>query len=120
VGHVRKEALEGRQVTQASDRLRKVLEIGDVEGLFPVLKDWPAEELQALLKDVEDYALFADAAIDRAWEATAFRPDVFLDSAASKFVDYIRDEARVELIAATSEICSVASFYLGQRGAKRE
>jgi hypothetical protein len=105
---------------QASDRLRRVLEIGDVVGLFPMLKDWPTEELQALLKDVEDYALFADAAIDRAWASTAFRSDVFLNPDASKMLDHIRDEARVELIAATSEISSVAIFYLNERGAKRE
>jgi hypothetical protein len=107
-------------VQHASDRLRRVLEIGNVEGLFPVLKDWPVEELRALLGDVEDYAVFADAAIDKAWETTAFRIDTFLNPDASKMLDHIRDEARAELIAATSEICSVAYFYLHERGEKVE
>ena len=35
-----------------SERLKRALEAGNVEGLFGLLKDWPLAELQALQNDV--------------------------------------------------------------------
>jgi hypothetical protein len=101
---------------QPSDRLQKVLEIGDTLALFPVFKDWPTEELQALLKDVEEFTSLSYAAIDKAWEKTLWEPCLFFNAANAKLLDQVRDEKKMETMMMASEICSVAIFYLAERG----
>jgi hypothetical protein len=107
-------------MSQPSERLRKVLEVGSVLDLFPVLKDWSTYELQALLKDVDSFAAAQYAAIDEAWKKAVFRQEVFLNSKASKFVDRAKDESKIRVMTAMSEICSVAIFYLQERGVATE
>jgi hypothetical protein len=103
---------------QPSERLKQVLAIGDTLALFPVLKDWPTEELQALLTDVGEYAEASSTAIDNAWKKTATKHGLFnADNARHlKFLDGMRDEKKMELMMVTSEICSVAIHYLHERG----
>jgi hypothetical protein len=103
-----------------SERLKTVLGAGDVFALFPILKDWTTDELKALLKDLEDYTDASYVAIDTAWEKTAMTPGVFLSETLSKTLDKLRDEKRTEVMMAASEICSVAIFYLQERGVKTE
>lgn len=107
-----------KAMKQASDRLKKVLEIGDTLALFPVLKDWPTAELQALLEDVEWYTDVSYAAIQKAWEKTAMEPSLFFNAENAKLLDRARDEKRMEVVMIASEICSVAIFYLSERGIK--
>jgi hypothetical protein len=103
---------------QPSKRLQTVLEVGDTLALFPVLKDWPTEELQTLLRDVEEYTESQYEFIEEKWKEMAFRPTVFLNLASSKVVDEIRDQSILIMAIVMAEICSVARFYLGQRGIK--
>jgi hypothetical protein len=102
--------------TQPSDRLKTVLAVGDTLALFPVLKDWPTEELQALLEDLEWYTDVSLKAIGEAWAKTAMEPSLFFDAANAKFLDNIRDEKKMEVMMVMSEICSVAIYYLYERG----
>jgi hypothetical protein len=103
-------------VVQPSERLQKVLSAGDVLALFPLLKDWPTDELQALLKDIEEYTAANYDTIDREWEKFIFQPAAFFDQAVSRKLGRVRDEKKMEVMAVMSEICSVAILYLERRG----
>jgi len=105
---------------QPSSRLQKVLEIGDTLALFPVLKDWTTEELQALLNDCDEFSSAQWEAIDAAWKKLAFRPEVFWSTALSKDMDRMRDEKKMTVLSVMSEVCSVAIFYLYERGVPLE
>jgi len=105
---------------QPSERLQKVLKIGDTMALFPEFKDWTTEELQALLTDVEQFAEQQYKAIDDAWNKVAFKPEKFFNPKAAHSLDKLRDERRLAVTAVMSEICSVAIFYLNERGVKTE
>ncbi len=109
-----------RPLEKPSVRLQKVLEVGDTLALFPVLKDWTTEELLALLKDVEWLAEVSLAAIDQAWKKTALEPNLFFNAANSKALDEARREAELDVVAMTSEIASVAIYYLNERGVNVE
>jgi hypothetical protein len=100
------------------ERLRRVLRVGDTLALFPVLKDWPTEELQALVLDAEVFMTQAHADIDKAWAELALTPAAFFDQRASRELDRVREEKKFEFMCIMSEICSVAIFYLNERGAK--
>jgi hypothetical protein len=97
-----------------------VLEIGDTLALFPVLKDWTTEELQALLNDVDEFSAANNEAIDAAWGKVVLKPEVFFNRALSKDVDRLRDEKKMTVLSVMSEICSVAIFYLHERGVETE
>lgn len=105
---------------QVGERLRKVFEVGGTLALFPVLKDWPTEELRALLKDVEEYMDVACSGIDRAVVATKqhIGPEAAL--AHAPLLDSLRDDKKMEVTMMASEICSVALFYLHERGVEVE
>lgn len=101
---------------QLSERLKKVLDAEDIFALFPLLKDWTTDELQALLKDVDEYADAANKTIDAAWKQVALLPGVFFSEGLSKALDQARDEKRKNLVMVMAEIYSVAFFYLHERG----
>jgi len=103
-----------------SERLQRAFDAGSVMDLFPILKDWSTDELQALVKDAEKFTSHADKKIDAAWEATIFKSEVFFNSAASKEADALREMGKLEIMMIMSEICSVAFFYLEERGVKVE
>jgi hypothetical protein len=107
-------------MTQPSERLQRVLEIGDTLALFPVLRDWTTKELQALLEDLDEFSAANYKAIDEAWKQIAFKQEVFLSRALSKDLDKIRDEKKMTVLTVMSEICSVAIFYLHERGVATE
>ena len=99
-----------------SDRLQKALDAGDVLALFPLLKDWPADELNALMEDARAYQAASSAAIDEGWEKLAVQPSIFFDKTISEELDRVRDEKKMEIMFTAAEICSVALFYLGGYG----
>jgi hypothetical protein len=101
---------------QPSERIKTVLALGGVEALFPVLKDWPTEELRALIDDAGSFYEASIAAIDTAWQKTAFEPGNFFNRENAQFLDRLAHEKQIEALAVTSEICSVAIFYLEERG----
>lgn len=108
------------KVSQPSDRLQKVLEIGDTMALFPILRGWTTEELQALIEDAGEFYEATDKAIDEAWKRLAFQPDNFLGAGQSREIDKARDEKKIMVLSVMSEICSVAIFYLNERGVKTD
>lgn len=103
-----------------TERLKKVLRIIGEEhstmALFAELKDWSTEDLKLLLEDVDVYHDFAMEEIDKGWQEAAFNPMLFFDSAGSKELDKARDELRVMMFGMCSEICSIAIYYLTERG----
>jgi hypothetical protein len=101
-----------------SDRLQKALEVGSVTALFPLLVDWPTDELQALLRDCDEYSAACCDSIDRAWESFIFQPANFFGD--SRGLDKVRDQKKMQVLAVLSEICSVAFFYLSERGIKTD
>jgi hypothetical protein len=100
-----------------SNRLKQTLEVGNVLALFPILKDWSTDELKALIQDANDLCAATQDEIDKAWKCLAFQPTVLL-SPNKQFQElaHVCDEGKLKVAAALSEICSVAMFYLEQRG----
>jgi hypothetical protein len=101
---------------EPSERFMRVLKVHNTLDLFPLLCDWPTEELLALDKDVETYVEFAYAAVDKGWGKMAFEPPIFLNAAASMVLDQTRDSIKMQITEVAAEILSVAYFYLHQRG----
>lgn len=101
---------------QPTERLRKVIEVGDTLKLFPLLQDWSTPELKALLHDVDVYNRVVNKQIDAGWAEGALLPEFFFDRGASKQLDAARDDAKMHVMQICSEICSVAIFYLQERG----
>jgi len=95
-----------------SERLQRAIGTGSATALFSVLNDWPTPELQALLKDADDFITESHAAIDKAWQKTAMLPEVFFNHKNSMFIDHYRDETKQSVVLTMSEICSVAIYYL--------
>jgi uncharacterized protein YktA (UPF0223 family) len=100
--------------------LQSVLEVGDTLALFPVLKDWSTEELQALLADIDAFSAATNKAIDKTWAQIAVKPDIFFSKRGSQQIDKLRDNKKMNVLMVLSEICSVAIFYLDRRGVKTE
>lgn len=101
---------------EPTERLKSVLAVGGTEALFPFLKDWSTEELKALLNDVDAHHTFLEAVTDAAWQETAIRSEFFFNRAASAELDKQHRRMKVEILGMCSEICSVAIYYLGERG----
>jgi hypothetical protein len=99
-----------------SVRLKRCFDAGDTMALFPLLGDWPTEDLRALLADVDAYHRGINAAIEAAHKELAFKPENFLNRSRSKTVDDSSRDRHMEQLAMCSEICSVAILYLKQRG----
>ena len=101
---------------EPTERMNKVLAAGSTTALFPVLKDWSTEELKALLKDVDAHYDFLEGATDTAWKDAALQPEHFFNRSASAELDAQRKKLKIEILGMCSEICSVAIFYLRERG----
>lgn len=93
-------------------RLKTVFDAGSTTALFPVLSDWSVSELEALLKDVEEYCEQEEKRIAEVWKAQAFTPEFFFSKSVSKALDGHRDAAIANLIGIGAEISSVALHYL--------
>lgn len=94
-------------------RLQKCLDAGDVLALFPLLKDWPDSELRALLDDIEAYHRAWSELLESTQRIDAMKMENFLSAERSAQLDRLYDAARSGLLALTSEIASVAYYYLG-------
>jgi hypothetical protein len=105
---------------EASARLKSVLKVGDTLALFPVLKDWPTDELQALLKDIEEFTVLELDSIDERCNEAATRFNASTNPRLARAVDRLRNEKKFLVIAVLAEIGSVAIYYLDQRGAEIE
>jgi hypothetical protein len=101
--------MEGAGVTE---RLRKALDAGGVVNLFPLLADWSNADLRALINDCEGHYTEAVAAIDAAKYKAIFTPEIFFSNRAADVVNKAAKDAVMEVLAVTSEICSVAYYYL--------
>jgi hypothetical protein len=99
-----------------TERLRKCIDAGDVLALFPLLKDWPDDELVALVADVEAIGQEAESVIDANYRTEAMRVENFFSRERSAAVDQAHRDARMQVFAMASEIISVALYYLGERG----
>jgi hypothetical protein len=97
-----------------TERLQNAVEAGGVLGLFRLLADWPDDELRALVTDCEAYYVEACESIDGKFKAAMFTPKVFFSNRNAKAVTKARDDANMQALAVTSEICSVAFYYLGE------
>lgn len=98
-----------------TDRLRACLDAGDVVALFPLLKDWPEVELLALIADVEAFHEESAKSLEVGHRELAFKPENFLSRARSKALDTAVKGKDMELMAMSSEIISVALFYLEEK-----
>lgn len=96
-----------------TDRLQKCIDAGSVEALFPLLKDWPEEELRALLDDIDAHYEQYNQKIDEAYQEHVFKPENFFNKTRSKTLDKVRDEYKMTILIMCSEISSVALYYLG-------
>jgi len=101
---------------EPSDRLKRVLAVGETLALFPVLKDWTTEELKALLVDVDAYYDHIMVEIENAWKVKALQPENFFYRGKADAIDKERKDASLGIMATCSEICSVVFYYLGERG----
>ena len=95
-----------------SERLQKAMSAGDVLSLFPLLADWPDEELRALIADAEEYCSKLDEAINLAHREMAFRPENFFSRERSAAIDLVTEQKDLDTLAMGAEIISVALFYL--------
>jgi hypothetical protein len=110
-------------MVEPTERMQKVLDVingGNTMDLFPVLKEWSTEELLALLTDVEAYHESGQVEIQKGWEESAFTLQNFFDPNAAKELDNARNHLRMLLMGMCSEICSVAFYYLNERGVNVE
>ena len=103
-----------KQPIQIPERLKTCLKAGSAVALFPILKDWPKEELRELLADIDVHWKAADAKIDETWQKFAFREEVFFNPKASQRIDDDVKALRAELSGILSEVSSVALYYLGE------
>lgn len=93
-------------------RLQTCLDAGSVVALFPILKDWSRQELQALLVDVDEFHKTHSHTIGQLYRKTSLIPAVFFSPTLSDAVDDAADEMSRDLIIMCSEIASVALYYL--------
>ena len=98
-----------------SSRLQQCIETGSVVALFPLLKDWPQSELEALIADIESYYQEATQDIENLYQNKVFLPENFLSRHRSMALDQALDKAQINTIAFCSEIASVALHYLEPR-----
>lgn len=64
----------GSRRWRLTPRLQRCIEAGDVFALFPLLKDWPADELRALLKDIEAHYAETQKRIQAVQNELSFKP----------------------------------------------
>jgi len=95
-----------------SERLKRCIDAGSVECLFPLLSKWSEEELQALVADLDDYYEEVTTEFEATFQREAFRPEVFLNKQASQRLDAAHKQAHLDAMAMCSEIGSVAFYYL--------
>jgi hypothetical protein len=99
-----------------TERLKTALAAGGVVELFSLLHDWSVEDLNALVKDCGAYYEEACAAIEEARRKAIFTPQVFFSNRAEDAVNRAADDGQLKALAVTSEICSVAFYYLEEAG----
>lgn len=99
-------------------RLQACFEAGSTVALFPILKDWSAAELRALLEDVEAYNTAVLPIIQQAFGDLAIKPENFFSKDRSASIDEAKHQIELDLLAVCSEICSVALLYLGTEEAQ--
>jgi hypothetical protein len=85
--------------------IAKCLKAGNVSNLFIELKDWPKEQLNALLTEIDT----VDNEAEEVYKDLVFRTEFFFNRGNAEELDKSRMELRVVL----SEIASVALHYLG-------
>lgn len=95
-------------------RVKRCVEAGSIEALFPLLKDWPKSELEALIDDIEGLYDEALEKVDGEWARRVMESGNFLDAARGRTLDKSHDDVRFHLLIACSDIQSVALYCLGQ------
>ena len=80
---------------------------GDTWALFPLMKNWSRERLNALLAEVER----ADEFTQEAWARLALQSGNFFSKRRSQDLD----KEKMESLLMLSEICSVALYYMGRK-----
>lgn len=78
-----------------------------------LIQSWSKEDLLALLKEVEEFAVHADSNIAKFWRDHATKSEFFFRKNALA-LDRMRDDANLLVLEACAEISSVAQMYLKQ------
>jgi hypothetical protein len=92
--------------------LAKCIDVGGSLAAEGLIEDWPQSDLVALLEEVEQYALKAEAHLSEGYKREALRPEYFFSKSASKALDDSFYHARFHLIGALSEISGAAQRVL--------
>ena len=98
-----------------TERLRKCIDAGGVVELFPLLKDWPKDELKALVNDCGKLHEEFMAEVGVKYKEAVFKPENFFSQTRAKALDDAKKEAFFTSLGICSEISSVALFYLDRR-----
>lgn len=103
--------------TQPGGRLRQCLDAGSVVALFPLLSDWTADDLLALLGEIDSFYEAERKRLAEIYGGLVFKPEIFFSRKASVSLDRARDDAGMNLVACLAEIASVAMHYLPRHDA---
>lgn len=90
-----------------SPRLKKCLELGSVNALFPVLQDWSKAELKALVQDVD---LLFDTRLEKINEKVEEISK--LEGCSPEALERAKQGVTISLLGVCAEISSVALYYL--------
>jgi hypothetical protein len=93
-------------------RLQKCLEAGSIQALFPLLSDWPQDELRALLDDIEECYKAERLRTKALTQKYLFMPENFLNDSNAKAILEAEKAANINALAIFSEIRSVVMHYL--------
>jgi hypothetical protein len=97
-------------------RLDRCFSAGSIDGLFPILKNWPLEELDALIHDIDRYAHGARESIKAQY--LKWLADTKTES--SRELEAVRDREIFGIEIITGEIYGVALYYLGRYAGLKE
>jgi hypothetical protein len=99
-----------------TERLQKCIDAGEVVELFPLLKEWPEDELKALVNYCGKLHEEFMAEVGVKYKEAVFKPENFFNQTRAKALDEAKKEAFFTSLAICSEVSYVAQFYLERMG----
>lgn len=94
-----------------TDRLKRCLDAGSLMDLFPLLSDWPLDELKELIKDVEKFHEETIRNLESGYKKESLLPQNFFSQERPRALDGFFKPASEHVEIVCSEIISVALFY---------
>lgn len=98
-----------------TDRLKRCLDAGSLMDLFPLLSDWPLDELKELVKDVEKFHEETIGNLETGHKTESLLPQNFFSKESSDALDGFFESVSEHVEIVCSEILSVALYYKGLR-----